>query len=720
MKKRQGNLRRIIDIGMTVLLILQMAYQVMGEAAHEWLGMGMTALVIVHQILNQRWYGAMFKGRYNAYRTVSTCVNVLLLLSFALTAFCGMSMSNYAVPFMYGVARVSFVRVTHLSMSHWSFVLMGLHLGLHVPVMLAKLKMKDRTRRAFDVACAVVAGVGLWLFFKSGMPNYLFFRVPFAFLDYEKAGGLVLLENVVMLLFWAFAGCQVALICRKKGNPLLPVALILAAVVIGLILNMIWPNQNDFGFDSGWGDAMEAPWQETESEPAVEPEQALASEPASLEDGFILIEGGTFQMGSPEDENWRIDDETPHEVTVAAFCIDPYETTQAEWETVMGANPSTFSGEKLPVENISWLEAIQFANARSEAAGLTPAYAIDGESVTWDRAADGYHLPTEAEWEYACRAGTATPFNLERSLDADDANFYGHYPYEIEENYFDDSVLEARPGQYRGETVEVGGFAPNAWGLYDMHGNVNEWCWDWYGPYDTENVDNPTGAQAGTRHVYRGGGWNDFGKNMRSAYRAAGQADMKSYNLGVRLVRNASEALTGTATVAGGIPTVSEGNKVLIAFFSWGGNTRGIAHEIQRQTGYDLFEIEPIPAYSDDYNTVLMEAQRDQHDQARPEIAGRVDNMDEYDTVLLGYPNWWASIPMPIASFLEQYDFAGKRIIPFCSHGGGRFGQSLTAIAKLAPESNMGQGLSIHYSGGSTLSEDVAAWLEVNHLKLEA
>ena len=159
---------------------------------------------------------------------------------------------------------------------------------------------------------------------------------------------------------------------------------------------------------------------------------------------------------------------------------------------------------------------------------------------------------------------------------------------------------------------------------------------------------------------------------------------------------------------------------MLIAFFSWGGNTRGIAHEIQRQTGFDLFEIEPVPAYSDDYDTVLMEAQRDQHAQARPEIAGQVENMADYDTVLLGYPNWWASIPMPIASFLERYDFAGKRIIPFCSHGGGRFGQSLTAIAKLAPESNMGQGLSIHYSGGSTLSEDVAAWLEANHLIPEA
>ncbi len=326
---KKNNLRRTIDIGMTVLLLLQMAYQVTGEAAHEWLGMALTALVIVHQILNRRWYGAMLKGKYSAYRAASTCVNELLLASFALTAFCGMAMSNYAVPFLYGVARVSFVRATHLSMSHWSFVLMGLHLGLHVPVMLAKVK--EKTRRALSVACAAVAGVGLWLFLKNGMPNYLFFRVPFAFLDYEKAGALVLLENVAMLLFWAFVGCQLALLLRRKGHPLLPVTLILAAVVIGLMLNMIWSNQNDVGFDAGCGSAMEAPWQEAGPEPTAEA--------VPMDDGFVLVEGGSFRMGSAEDENWRIDDETPHEVTVAAFYIDPYETTQTEWSAVMGGKP---------------------------------------------------------------------------------------------------------------------------------------------------------------------------------------------------------------------------------------------------------------------------------------------------------------------------------------------------------------------------------------------
>ena len=214
--------------------------------------------------------------------------------------------------------------------------------------------------------------------------------------------------------------------------------------------------------------------------------------------------------------------------------------------------------------------------------------------------------------------------------------------------------------------------------------------------------------------MYRGGGWNDFAKNMRSAYRAAGQTDMASYNLGVRLVRNVDSGKTGTVIAKEAVPDTKMGGKVLIAYFSWGGNTRGIAQEIQSQTGADIFEISPVKPYSTDYNTVLMEAQEDQHNQARPELSDHVENMDDYDTILLGYPNWWASIPMPIASFLEEYDFSGKTIVPFCSHGGGRFGQSLTAIAKLEPDADMGEGLSVHYSGGATLSDDIQKWLDVN------
>ena len=132
----------------------------------------------------------------------------------------------------------------------------------------------------------------------------------------------------------------------------------------------------------------------------------------------------------------------------------------------MGENPATFTGDDLPVENISWLEAVQYANEKSVDKGLTPVYTITDKGVTWDLAAEGYRLPTEAEWEYACRAGTVTPFNTESSLSAEEANFYGHYPYEIEENYFDNSALEAKPGEYRQTTLAVGSFEPNTWGLF--------------------------------------------------------------------------------------------------------------------------------------------------------------------------------------------------------------------------------------------------------------
>lgn len=112
----------------------------------------------------------------------------------------------------------------------------------------------------------------------------------------------------------------------------------------------------------------------------------------------------------------------------------------------------------------------------------------------------------------------------------------------------------------------------------------------------------------------------------------------------------------------------------------------------------------------------MNEAQSDQHKQARPSLKTKIDKAKwaEYDIIILGYPNWWASIPMPVATLLESYDFSGKRILPFCSHGGGRFGQSLTAIAKLAPNAKLGEGLSVHYSGGSTLARDVTKWLEKN------
>ena len=424
---------------------------------------------------------------------------------------------------------------------------------------------------------------------------------------------------------------------------------------------------------------------------------------------MVSVKGGKFFMGSPESENWRSDDELRHEVTVSDFMIAAHEVTQSEYRALTGDNPSSFQGDNLPVENVTWLEAVKFCNAKSIAEGLTPAYVVDGAKVTWDLSSDGYRLPTEAEWEYACRAGTNTPFNLEHSIGADEANFYGHYPYEIEENYFSQHKLTTKPGIYRATTVEPGQFQPNKLGLYDMHGNVCEWCWDIYAPYDVNAATNPTGPATGTRRVNRGGGWNDFAKNMRSAYRAAAPQERRLFNVGFRVARGAIG--TGVAVSQAMQESSGGGKRVLIAYFTWSGNTQGIAYEIQKQTGADIFEIVPEKAYSESYNRVLREAQRDQRRQARPKLKNHVRNFADYDVIMLGYPNWWASIPMPIASFLEEYDFSGKIIMPFCSHGGGRFGQSLTAIAKLAPNAVIAEGLSVHYSGGGRLKDDVLEWI---------
>ncbi|MCQ2373599.1 MAG: formylglycine-generating enzyme family protein, partial [Phascolarctobacterium sp.] len=139
---------------------------------------------------------------------------------------------------------------------------------------------------------------------------------------------------------------------------------------------------------------------------------------------MVLIKGGTFMMGSPESEPWRGKDEIQHKVTVSDFYMSPYELTQKEYQEITGKNPSNFKGDNLPVENITWLDAIAYCNARSAKEGLKPVYTIQGNNVTWDKAANGYRLPTEAEWEYACRANTTTPFNTENSISVDEANYY--------------------------------------------------------------------------------------------------------------------------------------------------------------------------------------------------------------------------------------------------------------------------------------------------------
>lgn len=219
MKAEAKNIiKRITDVVLTVLLLIVTAYQMTGEMLHEWFGIAMTVLVIVHQLLNLKWYGALFKGKYHALRTTQTALNILLLLSFALTALCGIAMSGYAVPFMYGIIKASLARPLHLSMSYWTFTLMGLHLGMHIPMMTAKLRHRPTPYKAFCAVFGAFAAAGLVFYIKNGIYKYMLFLSSFAFFDFKKSAAAVFSENLLMLLFWAFLGMLLFNLLKAKGT----------------------------------------------------------------------------------------------------------------------------------------------------------------------------------------------------------------------------------------------------------------------------------------------------------------------------------------------------------------------------------------------------------------------------------------------------------------------------------------------------------------------
>jgi len=233
-------------------------------------------------------------------------------------------------------------------------------------------------------------------------------------------------------------------------------------------------------------------------------------------------------MGSPVGEPKRGGNEFQHRVTVSSFYLAKYEVSQAEYQELMGNNPSFFTGPELPVEQISWFDAIKYCNRLSEKEGLSPAYTIEGNSVTWDRSANGYRLPTEAEWEYACRAGTTTPFYTGADITGAQANFNGSRPYK-----------NSAPSEYRQTTIKPGSFDPNPFGIYDMHGNVGEWCWDWNAEYAAGEQADPAGSNTGSYRVFRGGSWNHSADFLRSACRGGNRPAASGFYLGFRLARNA-------------------------------------------------------------------------------------------------------------------------------------------------------------------------------------
>jgi formylglycine-generating enzyme required for sulfatase activity len=248
-----------------------------------------------------------------------------------------------------------------------------------------------------------------------------------------------------------------------------------------------------------------------------------------------VVSAIAFTMGSPPDEPGRDDDESLHEVGLPFLLItEPHEVFQAQWDSFMVTNPSHFTGDDLPVEGVDWLEAIRFCNLRSQFYGYNPAYEpfdpTTVEEVTWNRASNGWRLPTEAEWEYLCRADLTDTLGTA---------FYAGDITALVCEY--DPVLDGI-GWYCGNagssTHDVGSKAPNDFGLYDMSGNVKEWCWDWYQEdLGTDPVFDTGGPDSGLFKVVRGGSWYYASRHCRSAARDSRVPDSTDDTVGFRVVR---------------------------------------------------------------------------------------------------------------------------------------------------------------------------------------
>ena len=210
---------RITDFIMTCNLLFLMSLQVTQQFTHEWTGIAMTVLFIVHHIFNYKYYKTLFKGKYNFLRIFQLLLNILLLVSFIITAVSGMAMSRFATPFMKGLMKASDARKLHLALSYWTFVLTGLHIGLHFGMITAKLP-KGIFRKIAAVIMAAVSVYGFVLFLNTNIFDYMFMKTQFAFLDYDKAAWLVILQNFVMLISWAFTAyllsLSVKLLSTKK------------------------------------------------------------------------------------------------------------------------------------------------------------------------------------------------------------------------------------------------------------------------------------------------------------------------------------------------------------------------------------------------------------------------------------------------------------------------------------------------------------------------
>jgi formylglycine-generating enzyme required for sulfatase activity len=249
-------------------------------------------------------------------------------------------------------------------------------------------------------------------------------------------------------------------------------------------------------------------------------EQLAEDQKSETSNSLVFVEGGTFTMGSLENEPSRGSDEILHDVTVSSFYMGKYEVTQKEWLELMGNNPSYFKGDTLPVEQVNWNDAIEYCNRRSLKEGLTPAYRSSNGVISCDFSSNGYRLPTEAEWEYAAKGGNKNYLEYMYSGNSD-VDLVGWYA-----------------NNSGGISHAVGEKIPNRLGIYDMSGNVWEWCWDWYGNYPSDVQTDPTGPSFGSDRVGRGGSFFVDALLLRVADRHAVTPVYKFHFLGFRVVRS--------------------------------------------------------------------------------------------------------------------------------------------------------------------------------------
>ncbi|GIM28329.1 hypothetical protein CPJCM30710_09950 [Clostridium polyendosporum] len=192
------------------------------------------------------------------------------------------------------------------------------------------------------------------------------------------------------------------------------------------------------------------------------------------------------------------------------------------------------------------------------------------------------------------------------------------------------------------------------------------------------------------------------GNNNRSTTNSGESTQIEKKETGSSDIENKSDNQTQSNTAT---------RKILVAYFSHSGNTQVIANQIHERVGGDIFEIKTVDPYPTDYNTLVDQAKQEQQDNYRPKLTTKVENMDSYDVIFVGYPNWWGTMPMAVFTFLEQYNFSGKTIIPFCTHEGSGLGRSVTDIKKLCPQSTILDGLAIRGRNVKSAKEDVSAWL---------